>query len=205
VLVMLAAGAPTCRSWFRRLWRGAGQVASAEEFAEFAEVMFPRLRRTAFLLCGDWHAAEDLAQTTLAKMFVAWRGVRRDDGVHAYANRTLVNTYLAQRRLKRAGELLTAWFPDRAAPAPALETRMVVLDALATLPPRARAVVVLRYWADLSVEQVADVLGCSSGNVKSLTARALHRLRVVLGEAMRESGPPVAAEGRTRDRGTAGG
>ena len=155
--------------------------------------MFPRLRRTAFLLCGDWHTAEDLAQTALAKMFVAWREIRRQDGVHAYANRTLVNTYLAQRRLKRTGELLTAWFPDRAAPAPALETRMVVLDALATLPPRARAVVVLRYWADLSVEQVADVLGCSTGNVKSLSARALHRLRVVLGEAMAESSPPAAA------------
>jgi DNA-directed RNA polymerase specialized sigma24 family protein len=67
---------------------------------------------------------------------------------------------------------------------------MVVLDALATLPPRARAVVVLRYWADLSVEQVADVLNCSTGNVKSLSARALHRLRAVLDEALAEPGPP---------------
>ena len=80
-------------------------MASAEESVEFAEVMFPRLRRTAFLLCGDWHTAEDLAQTALAKMFVAWREIRRQDGVHAYANRTLVNSYLAHRRLKRTGEL----------------------------------------------------------------------------------------------------
>ncbi|HXD25175.1 MAG TPA: SigE family RNA polymerase sigma factor [Propionibacteriaceae bacterium] len=165
-------------------------MASAEEFVEFAEVMFPRLRRTAFLLCGDWHTAEDLAQTALAKMFVAWREIRRQDGVHAYANRTLVNTYLAHRRLKRTGEVLTGWFPDRPAAAAAPETRMVVLDALATLPPRARAVVVLRYWADLSVEQVADVLDCSAGNVKSLSARALHRLRAVLDEALAEPGPP---------------
>ena len=161
-----------------------GRVASAEEFVEFAEVTFPRLRRTAFLLCGDWHTAEDLAQTALAKMFVVWREIRRQDGVHAYANRTLVNAYLAHRRLKRTGELLTGWFPDRPAAAVAPETRMVVLDALATLPPRARAVVVLRYWSDLSVEQVADVLDCSTGNVKSLSARALHRLRAVLDEAL---------------------
>jgi RNA polymerase sigma-70 factor (sigma-E family) len=190
VPVMLAAGAPACQLWIRRVWRGAGLVASAEEFVEFAEVMFPRLRRTAFLLCGDWHTAEDLAQTALAKMFVAWREIRRQDGVHAYANRTLVNSYLAHRRLKRTGELLTGWFPDRPAVAAAPETRMVVLDALATLPPRARAVVVLRYWSDLSVEQVADVLNCSTGNVKSLSARALPRLRAVLAEALAEPGPP---------------
>jgi RNA polymerase sigma-70 factor (sigma-E family) len=169
---------------------GAGGVTSAEEFTEFAETMSPRLRRMAFLLCGDWHTAEDLAQTALAKMFVAWREIRRQDGVHAYANRTLVNTYLAHRRLKRTGEVLTGLFPDRPAAAAAPETRMVVLDALATLPPRARAVVVLRYWADLSVEQVADVLDCSAGNVKSLSARALHRLRAVLDEALAEPGPP---------------
>jgi DNA-directed RNA polymerase specialized sigma24 family protein len=90
-------------------------VASAEEFVEFAEVMFPRLRRTAFLLCGNWHTAEDLAQTALAKMFVAWREIRWQDGAHAYANRTLVNAYLSHRRLKRTGELLTGWVPERPA------------------------------------------------------------------------------------------
>jgi len=170
-------------------------VTSAEEFAEFAKVMSPRLRRTAFLLCGDWHTAEDLAQTALAKVFVSWRRIRRQDAVHAYTNRTLVNVYLAHRRLKRTGELLTAWFPERPAHDAAPETRMLLLDALATLPPRSRAVVVLRYWADLSVEQVADVMGCSPGNVKKLSARALDKLRVLLGEAMAESGsssaPPV--------------
>ena len=170
-------------------------MGSAEEFAEFARVMFPRLRRTAFLLCGDWHTAEDLAQTALTKVFVSWRRIRRQDAVHAYTNRTLVNAYLAHRRLKRTGELLTGRFPERAAPDPAPEIRMVLLDALAALPPRSRAVVVLRYWADLSVEQVADVMGCSPGNVKKLSSRGLDKLRVLLGEAMVESGsstmPPV--------------
>jgi RNA polymerase sigma-70 factor (sigma-E family) len=163
-------------------------VTSAEEFAEFAEVMFPRLRRTAFFLCGDWHTAEDLAQTALTKVFVSWRRIRRQDAVHAYANRTLVNVYMSHRRLKRTGELLTGWFPERAAQDPAPETRIMLLDALATLPPRSRAVVVLRYWADLSVEQVADVMGCSTGNVKKLSVLALDKLRVLVGEAMAESG-----------------
>jgi len=157
--------------------------------------MSPRLRRTAFLLCGDWHTAEDLAQTALVKVFVSWRRIRRQDAVHAYTNRTLVNAYLAHRRLKRTGEVVTGWFPERPALDLAPETKIVLLDALATLPPRSRAVVVLRYWADLSVDQVADVMGCSPGNVKKLSARALDKLRVLLGEAMAESGssstPPV--------------
>ena len=162
-----------------------GEVRSAEEeFVEFADAASLQLRRTAFLLCGDWHTAEDLAQTTLAKMFVSWRKIKRRGAEHSYANRILVNIYLDGKRLKRSGEILTDRFPDSATEPQALETRLVVLAALATLPPRARAVVVLRYWEDLSVEQVADVLGCSPGNVKSHTARALEKLRVVLGETM---------------------
>jgi RNA polymerase sigma-70 factor (sigma-E family) len=164
-------------------------VTSAEEFAEFAGGVSLQLRRTAFLLCGDWHTAEDLAQTTLAKVFVSWRKIRRREAVHAYTRRTLVNTYLADKRLKRTGEILTETLPERPVEPQAPETRMVVLDALATLRPRARAVVVLRYWEDLSVEQVAEVLGCSPGNVKSHTARALVKLRAVLGEAMTGYGP----------------
>ena len=162
-----------------------GEVRSAEEeFVEFADAASLQLRRTAFLLCGNWHTAEDLAQTTLAKMFVSWRKIKRRGAEHSYANRILVNIYLDGKRLKRSGEILTDRFPDRVTEPQALETRLVVLAALTTLPPRARAVVVLRYWEDLSVEQVADVLGCSPGNVKSHTARALEKLRAVLGEAM---------------------
>ena len=159
-------------------------MTSAEEFTEFAAIASPRLRRTAFLLCGDWHTAEDLAQTTLAKMFVSWRRVSQLDAVHAYATRTLVNSYLASRRRKRAAELLLSRLPERSVqqPEPEPELRLMVLDALATLPAKARAVVVLRYWEDLSIEQVADLLGCSPGNVKSQSARSLDKLRAVLGD-----------------------
>jgi RNA polymerase sigma-70 factor (sigma-E family) len=161
-------------------------VGATEEFTEFAVGAAPRLRRTAFLLCGDWHMAEDLVQTTLARMFVSWRRIRRQDAVYAYASRTLVNAFLADRRRRRGRELLTGWLPERPDPAAiaAPEVRMLVLDALATLPPKTRVVVVMRYWSDLSVVQVADLLGCSTGNVKSQSARGLDKLRAVLGSSL---------------------
>lgn len=177
-------------------------MTSDEDFTDFAAAASLRLRRMAFLLCGDWHTAEDLTQTALAKVYVSWRRIRRQEAVHAYATRTLVNAYLSDKRLWRSGEILTDRLPERPVVARAPETRMVVLDALATLAPRSRAVVILRYWADLSVEQAAAVLGCSPGTVKSQTARALDRLRVVLDGAMTESWPPGALPGKqheTRD------
>lgn len=171
-------------------------MTADEEFAEFAVAVSPRLQGMGFLLCGDWHTAEDLVQATLVKVFVSWRRIRRQETAHAYAMRTLVNTYLAHKRLRRTGEIPTSELPERVAESPAPETRMVVLAALATLRPKARAVVVLRYWADLSVDQVAATLGCSPGAVKSQSARALDKLRDVLGDVSTEPGahgrPPQA-------------
>ena len=83
------------------------------EFVQFAEAVSARLRRTAFLLCGDWHIAEDLTQTTLAKVFVSWRRISRRDAVTAYAMRTLLNTYLAESRKRRPGEVLTGQLRSR--------------------------------------------------------------------------------------------
>lgn len=157
-------------------------MSRTEEFAEFAAAAAPRLRRTAFLLCRDWHAAEDLTQDALARMFVSWRRLQRQDSAHAYATRTLVNLYLAERRRKRATELVTGAIPERESGATAPEERMVVADALAALPPRRRAVLVLRYWEDLSVEQTASLLGCSPGTVKSQSSRGLDQLRALLQE-----------------------
>jgi len=163
-------------------------MTATDEFVEFAAAASLRLRRTAFLLCGDWHTAEDLAQTTLAKVFVSWRRIRRRDAAYAYATKTLLNTYFADRRLKHAGEVLTGQLPERPSLDQPPELRLLVLDALATLPPQARAVVVLRYWADMSVEQVANLLHCSEGNVKSQSARGLDKLRPLLNQVAIESG-----------------
>jgi RNA polymerase sigma-70 factor (sigma-E family) len=164
-------------------------MTAEDEFVEFAGAAAARLRRTAFLLCGDWHTAEDLTQTTLAKVFTAWRRISHRDAVNAYAMRTLLNTYLAECRRNRPKELLTGDLPEQPDETPSPELRLAVLEALATLPPKARAVVVLRYWADLSVDQVAGLLGCSTGNVKSQSARALDKLRLLLDEAASEPGP----------------
>jgi hypothetical protein len=85
---------------------------SADEFSEFAGASAPRLYRTAFLLCGDWHTAQDLAQTTLAKVFVSWRRIQRQDGAHAYAHRTLVNSYLAMARTRSSTETPVSILPE---------------------------------------------------------------------------------------------
>ena len=173
-----------------------------DEFIEFAEAASARLRRTAFLLCGDWHTAEDLTQSALARVFVSWRRIRKRDAAHAYATRTMLNIYLADRRRKRPAEILSASLPERPAREQAPELRLVILDALASLPPKARAIVVLRYCADLSVEEVAGIVGCSAGNVKSQTARALLKLRGQLADA--DSGivspPSPAASGSSSPR-----
>jgi RNA polymerase sigma-70 factor (sigma-E family) len=163
--------------------------ADRDEFASFAAAIAPRLRRTAYLMCGNWHSAEDLTQTTLTKLFASWNRISRHDNLGGYATRTLLNAYLAERRRRPWSELPTADLPERAARTDSPEQRMDIMTALAELPPRARAVVVLRYWSDQSIEQVADLLGCSPGNVKSQSARALQRLRLLLGEELAEPDP----------------
>ena len=154
-----------------------------DEFNEFAVTEIPRLRRTAYLLCGEWHAAEDLTQIALTKTLLAWRRIRRRENAHAYAHRTLVNAYLSQNRTRKSGEIPVDTLPDQATRPGTAELRVVMLSALAILPPQARAVVVLRYWDDLSVDQVAQVMRCSAGNVKSQSARALEKLRNELAPA----------------------
>jgi RNA polymerase sigma-70 factor (sigma-E family) len=158
-------------------------VAAPDGFTEFATAHAAKLRRTAFLLCGDWHTAQDLTQTTLTSLFVAWKRVSATTSVYAYAHRTLLNAYLSQRRRRSSTEVPTDVLPDHARPDRGPEVGMVLRDALATLGPRARAVVVLRYWADLSVDDVAAMLDMTAGNVRVQASRALDQLRAVLGEA----------------------
>ncbi len=167
-----------------------------DEFVTFAAAAFPRLRRTAFLLCGDWHAAEDFAQVTLTRVYASWHRIIRNDGVNAYATKTLLNAYLADSKRKRHTEVLAGHVPERAVDRPDPELRLAVMAALATLPPKARAVVILRYWEDLSVEQAAAVLGCSAGTVKSQSARALDKLRPLLAENSGGQEPADPGAGR---------
>jgi RNA polymerase sigma-70 factor (sigma-E family) len=177
------------------------RVASAEdEFTSFAEAASPRLVATAYLLCGDWHTAEDLTQTALAKVFASWHRISRQDAVLAYARRTLLNTYLAHRRGRRWREVLTSELPEMPVQPAAPELRLALTEALATLPAKARAIVVLRYWEDMSIEQVAALLGCSEGNVKSQSARALCKLRDRLGGTLTDAELPGQADDRHEPR-----
>ncbi|RKT17928.1 RNA polymerase sigma-70 factor (sigma-E family) [Streptomyces sp. 1114.5] len=162
-----------------------GKKRRAEETAEFEGFAYGRgqsLFRTALLLCGDWHLAEDLTQVTLAKLYASWSKVRRAENQDAYARSTLVRTYLSHRRLRRTGERpALGELPEGIAPEGDPALRVTLLTALAELPPRDRAVLVLRYWEDRSVDETAAELGLSTGAVRSQSLRALGRLRAVLG------------------------
>ncbi|GAA2743889.1 MULTISPECIES: SigE family RNA polymerase sigma factor [Kitasatospora] len=153
------------------------------DFTAFAEAGAGRLRQIAFLMCRDWHLAQDLTQTTLTKMYVAWKRINRRDGdPFVYARKVLLNSLLDHRRLRSSGELATAALPE--GPAPGRDTtavRLTLLDALTLLPERDRAIVVLRYWEDHSVETTAEILGVSTAIVKSQSMRSLAVLRAHLG------------------------
>jgi RNA polymerase sigma-70 factor (sigma-E family) len=155
-----------------------------EQFHQFVVSRRAALVRTATLLtAGDAHLAEDLVQSTLTKLYVAWPSFQRADNPDGYVRRTLVNALTDERRRWwRRSERPMAEVPDRAA---ADHVNGDVSDglrvALKELPPKMRAALVFRYFYDLDVADTADALGCSEGTVKSQTARALDKLRAVLG------------------------
>jgi RNA polymerase sigma-70 factor (sigma-E family) len=149
-------------------------------FRGFALARRPSLRRTAFLLCGDWHQADDLVQAALVKLYVAWPRIRASEAPDAYTHRILVRCYLDERRRPWRREAPVEILDlDMAADRPTDEL-LDLRAALARLPRRQRATLLLRFWVDASVAQTADALGCSEGTVKSQTARALNTLRGLL-------------------------
>ena len=157
-------------------------ASTLDEFQGFARALAPRLFRTALLMSGDWHLAEDLVQTALGKIFSSWSRVRRTDSPEAYAHTVLMRTYISHRRLRRSSEHPVAALPEHASAGPDSALRVTLLAALAELPPRDRAVVVLRYWEDRSVEETASVLGMTKGSVRNRSSRALARLRRTIGD-----------------------
>lgn len=154
-----------------------------EEFRDYVLAARPGLLRAATLLtAGDVHLAEDLVQSALTKLYVAWPRVRRE-GPEQYARRILVNAFVDEtRRPFWRRERASAELPDVPAAATlTVEDGDAVRRALAALPPRMRAAVVYRYWMQLDVAETAAALGCGQGTVKSQTARGLDRLRELLG------------------------
>ena len=161
-----------------------------EEFRRYVLERRGELIRSATLLtAGDRHLAEDLVQSTLTQLYLAWPAFQRAANPAAYARRSLVNALVDEKRRPwRRREHTTADLPETVTPVPVSSTAAERVNlALAQLPTRMRAAVVLRYFHDLSVAETADALGCTQGTVKSQTARALDRLRLVLGPEAVES------------------
>jgi RNA polymerase sigma-70 factor (sigma-E family) len=152
------------------------------EFARYFGERAHSLRSTAFLLCGDWHHAEDITQAALLKLYLAWPRLARHDALDGYARKIVLRTFLSEhRRSWRKRERLTDAPPETATEQPGTEHEMLVRHALAGVAPKQRAVLVARYFNDLSVEETAAALGCSTGTVKSQSARGLDTLRKRLG------------------------
>lgn len=156
-------------------------------FEEYAANAWPQLYRSSYLLAGNHADAEDLAQQTLVQAYRSWSKVSRADEPAAYLRRMMVNRYISDHRPRgRRLELLTDAPPEPRSGADAeagVDDRMRLWPHVLALPPRQRAVIVLRYYERLSEREIAEALGCSTGTVKSTAHRALASLRAAIGSA----------------------
>jgi RNA polymerase sigma-70 factor (sigma-E family) len=173
------------------------------EYRDYVAARMIGLRRIAYLICGDWHLAEDAVSAVLTKLYTHWAKATGSDNLDAYVRRMLVRSIVDERRRPWRRERPVA-FPveERAAPPDPTEDRLVVRAALAALPPRRRAVLVLRFYEGLSVEETAAAMGTTTGTVKSQTARALAALRDGLPGDLLDSSP---GEPKPRDHAHTGG
>ena len=156
-------------------------VASDSAFTAYFAERVVTLRRSAYLLTGNWHDAEDIVQAAFVRLFAVWHRVR-EDSADAYVRQVLVNVFLSTKRGQRNREYPVADVPDGPVPLPSADDRLAVGRALNVLTPSQRAVVVLRYWEGLSVAETAAMLGVSEGTVKSQMHRAVAAMRPWLRE-----------------------
>ncbi|MDX2542310.1 SigE family RNA polymerase sigma factor [Streptomyces sp. WI04-05B] len=163
--------------------------ARSDEYAEFAAARAGHLYRSACLLtAGDTYLAEDLVQETFGRLYVNWGRVSRANNPAGYAQTVLTRTFLTHQRRRSSTERATDVLPESAVPSDGTDVtmRLTLVEALAQLPPKDRAVVVLRYWEDRSIEETASAMNVTSAAVRSRCLRALTRLRVLLGEELGE-------------------
>jgi RNA polymerase sigma-70 factor (sigma-E family) len=149
------------------------------EYVQYARACIARLHRIAYMLCGDAHRADDVVQETLASMYVRWPALRSVDNIDAYVRTMLVRSFLRERRRPWARVRLGGSPPEVGGDpgGAAVEDRDRLVRALTRIPARQRAVLVLRFLCDMSVEDVASTLRCSAGTVKSQTSRGLAAMR----------------------------
>jgi RNA polymerase sigma-70 factor (sigma-E family) len=164
-----------------------------QEFAEYFVARRDAVRRTAYMLCGDWHRADDLAQTAFVALHRRWRKIRDHGALDAYVRRTVVRAAIDESRRPWRRERQTETLPEVTDQGARVDdqvaTRSALLDGLKEVPPRQRAVLVLRFLEGLDVAATAAALKCSEGTVKSQTARGLDALRGVLGDALDDLRP----------------
>jgi RNA polymerase sigma-70 factor (sigma-E family) len=157
------------------------------EFTEYVSARRQTFLVAAYFCCGSWNHAEDVLQTALAKLYVAWPRVTRRGSQEAYVRQIIVNAAIDQSRRPWRREQAVDVVPDQGYEPPDRTERSELIAALATRPPRQRQVVVLRHWLGLSVEETATDLGISAGTVKSQTAHGLEHLRRTLGTAAQDA------------------
>ena len=151
---------------------------SNDDFVEYVTARLARLHRAAYLMCGDPHLADDLVQASLISLYTRWRHAKDADNLDGYVHRIMVRRFIDEKRSRWARVLLRDEMPDiPSAPSASVEDHDSIVAALRQLPKGQRAVIVLRYFSDMSVEAVSFALGCSVGNVKSQCARGLANLR----------------------------
>jgi RNA polymerase sigma-70 factor (sigma-E family) len=158
-----------------------------QDYVAYVGQRLERLRRVAFLLCHDWHRADDLVQITVTRLYVYWRRAKAADDIDRYVHRILVNAFLGEGRKWTSRVTLLAQPLEEATPGVDVTTALAMREVLARVPARQRTTLVLRFYCDLTVEQTAEVLGCSAGTVKSQTAKGLARVRQLWTE---RGGPP---------------
>jgi RNA polymerase sigma-70 factor (sigma-E family) len=151
------------------------------EYTDYVQARLPWLRRVAYLLCQDWQSADDLVQAAITRLYTHWGRARNAASVDAYARTVLIRTFLAERRSAWARRVtLSASYQELPDVAGDHDLRLDMRAALASLPPRQRATLVLRFYCDLPVDETAAELGCTPGTVKSQTAKGLSALRRAL-------------------------
>ncbi|RTL62403.1 MAG: SigE family RNA polymerase sigma factor [Pseudonocardiaceae bacterium] len=170
-------------------------TSAEQEFAEYFDARRDTVRRTAFLMCGDWHRADDHAQAAFVALHRHWRRIRGRDDVRvldAWVRRTLMRSVVDESRRPWRRERFTSEVPDAVPTRDAgdgVATRETLVTALRSVPSRQRAVLVLRYFDDLDVAATAEALGCSVGTVKSQTSHGLAALRAALGDGIDDLRP----------------
>jgi RNA polymerase sigma-70 factor (sigma-E family) len=168
------------------IWEVVDLLSADEEYTAYVRGRLLWLRRIAYSLCQDWHRADDLVQTSITRLYVKWRHARQAADLDAYVRVILVRIFLKEQRGGWFSRTRLSAAPPEPAPPEAAaygwdaDLSMDLRRALALVPPRQRAALVLRFHCDLSVQQTAAALGCSTGTVKSQTARGLATLRALL-------------------------